>query len=110
VIKELLEIMLSQRGFKHFICYDGTDKWKFCMKSILSFLSTTWIWALSQYSTGKLVPAKFVTTSNIDFYNNTLIYMSQLDSTGLAHLDALLTDLRDVYVLASDFDSDNTYY
>ncbi|KAG1894309.1 uncharacterized protein F5891DRAFT_1195446 [Suillus fuscotomentosus] len=100
-IQDLVEIMLSERQYNQFICYDGigSDSWKDRLKNIIAFLSTTQMWALSQHSTGKLVPAEFVTDSNVRFYYDLLLYMSQLDKNGLHYFDALLTDIQDVFVL-----------
>lgn len=98
-IRDLLEIMLSERRYNRFICYDGSDRWKIRLKNVIAFLCTVRMWALSQYSTGKLVPSEFMTTANARFNDNLLIAMSQLDSNGLFYFDALLTDLRDVFCI-----------
>ncbi|KAG1730567.1 hypothetical protein EDD22DRAFT_852995, partial [Suillus occidentalis] len=98
-IWDLLEIMLSERRYNRFICYDGSDRWKIRLKNVIAFLCTARMWALSQYSTGKLVPSKFMTMANAHFNDNLLIAMSQLDSNGLFYFDALLTDLHNCFPL-----------
>ncbi|KAG1850467.1 hypothetical protein C8R48DRAFT_676690 [Suillus tomentosus] len=73
-IWDLVETMLSERRYGRFICYDGidSDNWKDRLKNVIAFLSTT---------------------------RSILLYMSQLDANGLHYLDALLTDLRDVFII-----------
>jgi hypothetical protein len=43
-IRDLIEIILVEKGYNQFICYDGTNRWKFCLKNTITFLCTTWKW------------------------------------------------------------------
>ncbi|KAG1863434.1 hypothetical protein C8R48DRAFT_672937 [Suillus tomentosus] len=67
-IINMLEIILSEKQYHRFVFYDGSKRWKNRLMNLISFISTTFKWALGRYSTGRLLAGEFVTAENAAFY------------------------------------------
>ncbi|KAG1863433.1 hypothetical protein C8R48DRAFT_773472 [Suillus tomentosus] len=96
-IINMLEIILSEKQYHRFVFYDGSERWKNRLMNLISFISTTFKWALGRYSTGRLLAAEFVTAENAAFYQAVSRQMYQLSPLGMIYLDGLLIDLRDAF-------------
>lgn len=96
-IINMLEIILSEKQYHRFVFYDGSERWKNRLMNLMSFISTTFKWALGRYSTGRLLAAEFVTAENAAFYQAVSHQMSQLSPLGMIYFDGLLIDLRDAF-------------
>ncbi|KAG2089239.1 uncharacterized protein F5147DRAFT_658471 [Suillus discolor] len=96
-IINMLEIILSEKQYHCFVFYDGSERWKNCLMNLISFISTTFKWALRRYSMGRLPAAEFVTAENAAFYQAVSRQMYQMSPLAMIYFDGLLVDLRDAF-------------